>query len=86
VTWWRLGTLLPLAVAAISGAAMVLAAWLPTVSMFISLAVPLLYFVLVTALRSRSTTWADKDVPRPQGQTVPSQPAVASTQAERCDA
>jgi len=36
--------------------ARILAEWNPTVSLLLDLAVPLLYFVLVTALRDRPST------------------------------
>jgi len=52
----RFGTLLSVATVGVYVVAMVLALWLPTVSLLLYLAVPLLYFVLVTALRDRPTT------------------------------
>ena len=52
----RFGALLSFAVVVLYVLAMVIAAWLPTVSLFVYLAVPLLYFLLVTLLRDRPST------------------------------
>jgi uncharacterized membrane protein len=52
----RFGMLLALASVAVYVIAIVVATALPTVSLLIYLAVPLLYFVLVTALRDRPAT------------------------------
>ena len=52
----RFGTKLSLAGIAVYVTAIAVAAWVPTVSLLLYLAVPLLYFVLVTALRDRPST------------------------------
>ena len=52
----RFGTLLSLAVIGAYVFAMIAAEWLPTVSLLVYFAVPLLYFLLVTLLRDRPTT------------------------------
>ena len=52
----RFGAVLSLAGTAIYLMGMLVAAWVPTVSLFLFLSVPLLYFVLVTVLRDRPST------------------------------
>ncbi len=52
----RFGAMLSLAVIALYVVAMAVASWVPTASLLLYLAVPLAYFVLVTALRDRPST------------------------------
>ena len=52
----RFGALLSLAVIGLYVVGMVIAEWFPTLSLLVYLAVPLLYFVLVTLLRDRPST------------------------------
>ena len=57
----RFGAILSLVTIGAYVAAMGLAQWFPTVSLLIYLAVPLLYFALVTALRDRPSTSSAAD-------------------------